>query len=409
MTKARRRGRRPKSSSNAKLRKRIPRAAKKNNDKKTNPANKVFPHSSDPPNNQTLQSGPSAKPGSLQNGAAQVEDPPAAQKDWDPAKLTAILEHINNYHSSVPLPLVEMPTLKDFLDSNELLEDNPASEIIELFLTTYTEDQKKLLSTSSNNDSPSDSNAIPQGQDASKVANEESNTITEETSQDEHTSDDLDPTKANEMEVDSANQQSATGNDPPPSESSENKKQDQDNSIKPPSPSTSRQTYKDMLLSPTVLVDPTPSDSSFLTFKHLAESGLQDAFSDDDTVAGRNKKKYLQSRYSLMAFITKADVEGSDEDAPILVIRRINAMLRSLTNKVPQVRVGPWTATKENISKRDLLKSFPEDVDIVEKYVYGFNRFLSGGQRAYVRIQLFYRQTTNVSEITSIISTFRQP
>lgn len=55
------------------------------------------------------------------------------------------------------------------------------------------------------------------------------------------------------------------------------------------------------------------------------------------------------------------------------------------------------------------MKCFPEDVDLVERYVFGYNRFISGGQRAYIRVQLFHCPSTNVSSINSIVSTFRQP
>ena len=66
-----------------------------------------------------------------------------------------------------------------------------------------------------------------------------------------------------------------------------------------------------------------------------------------------------------------------DEDAPILSIRKMNQMIKALTNKLP-CRLGlcKMKDNKTRLKVQDLLTGLPEDVDFVETYVYDFNRFL---------------------------------
>ena len=109
-----------------------------------------------------------------------------------------------------------------------------------------------------------------------------------------------------------------------------------------------------------------------------------------------------------MMYIVPGTEKGIDEDeAPNEAIRRMNEMIRSLINKCPSVKFGPWIGnyTKNN----PLLTEFPEDVDIVERYVFDFNRFISPDERAYVRLHGYYSPKTSICEIESIISGFKKP
>ena len=64
---------------------------------------------------------------------------------------------------------------------------------------------------------------------------------------------------------------------------------------------------------------------------------------------------------------------------------------------------GKWT-------KNLFLKELPEDVDIVERYIHDYNRFVSPGQNQYVRMNIFYNNTkTSVSEIECVINGFKKP
>ena len=96
-----------------------------------------------------------------------------------------------------------------------------------------------------------------------------------------------------------------------------------------------------------------------------------------------------------------------EEEAPLEAIRRMNAMIKSLINKLPSIRLGPWKYDKKTSSK--MISEFPEDVDRVEKYAFDFNRFISPGDRAYCRLHIFYDDSTNLAEINSIISGFKKP
>ena len=97
-----------------------------------------------------------------------------------------------------------------------------------------------------------------------------------------------------------------------------------------------------------------------------------------------------------------------EEEAPFEGIRKMNRMIRSLTNKIPSVKLGLWNPASG--STNTFLKELPEDVDVVEKHAYNFNRFISPGKNLYCRLNLFYNLTrTSVSEIESIIVGFKKP
>ena len=59
---------------------------------------------------------------------------------------------------------------------------------------------------------------------------------------------------------------------------------------------------------------------------------------NDDTVLDINISSNI--RVSLMVGIPTKDTD--DEEAPLVAIRRINDMFKSLRNKIPLVRLGLW-------------------------------------------------------------------
>ena len=85
-------------------------------------------------------------------------------------------------------------------------------------------------------------------------------------------------------------------------------------------------------------------------------------------------------------------------------------MIKALTNKLP-CKVGKWSITPSSPPPRDrdLYKSLPDDIDVVESYVFNFNRFLAPGKTGYVRLQIFYTDLTNLAEIKGVISQFKKP
>ena len=109
-----------------------------------------------------------------------------------------------------------------------------------------------------------------------------------------------------------------------------------------------------------------------------------------------------------MMYVVPGTEHGiDDEEAPLEAIRRMNEMVKSLVNKCPSVKFGPWIGPYSK--SKPLLTEFPEDVDTVEKYVYEFNRFISPGDRGYVRLNGYFSSKTSIGEIESIISSFKKP
>ena len=98
----------------------------------------------------------------------------------------------------------------------------------------------------------------------------------------------------------------------------------------------------------------------------------------------------------------------NEDEAPLVAIRKMNGVLKSLINKIPLVKIGLWNP--DSSSKNTYLKELPENIDVVEKYVFDYNRFLSPGKNIYCRIKLVYNPNkTSSSEIESVISNFRKP
>ena len=141
--------------------------------------------------------------------------------------------------------------------------------------------------------------------------------------------------------------------------------------------------------------------TSFHTLRNLLH---KPSILDNGTVIPTNKATSI--RVSVMCAVPVKDVD--EDEAPLVAIRKMNGMLKSLMNKIPSVKIGLWNP--DSSSKNTYLKELPENVDTVEKYVYDYNRFLSPGKNLYCRIKLVYNPNkTSSSEIESVISTFRKP
>ena len=144
-----------------------------------------------------------------------------------------------------------------------------------------------------------------------------------------------------------------------------------------------------------------PIRSTFHLLK-MVSSKFNKEICDDDTV--EHEKLNNDTRLTMMFMVPGEDKGIDEEEAPLEAIRRMNAMIKSLINKLPSIRLGPWKYDKKTSSK--MISEFPEDVDVVEKYAFDFNRFISPGDRAYCRLHIFYDDSTNLAEINSIISGF---
>jgi hypothetical protein len=160
-----------------------------------------------------------------------------------------------------------------------------------------------------------------------------------------------------------------------------------------------------------ILSDPSKM-STFLLQKRIHDSSNPIHANDDDTVehANSNFEFYNSVRMSMMFKLPTKKAGCSEEEAPILAIRKMNEMLKSLTNKLP-CRVGPWimNQSKSSLKEKDLLKILPENIDFAESYVYDYNRFISPGKTGYVRLHIYFSNFTSVSEILGVTSQFKKP
>ena len=134
----------------------------------------------------------------------------------------------------------------------------------------------------------------------------------------------------------------------------------------------------------TKLVETEVTEKKKTTTFHIVRNLLHQnntTFDDDTVIPKHNKSKYSNIRVSVMCAIPSKDVE--EEEAPFEGIRKMNRMIRSLTNKIPSVKLGLWNPALG--STNTFLKKLPEDVDVVEKHAYNFKRFISPGKNLYCR------------------------
>ena len=153
------------------------------------------------------------------------------------------------------------------------------------------------------------------------------------------------------------------------------------------------------------------SRSTFLIQKELCEPKL---LQDDDSTVGQNNftvTEYPNNiRTTMMYKLPPKSGDITEEDAPIFSIKKMNQMIKALTNKLP-CKLGPWKMkdSTTRLKVDDLLTELPENVDFVETYVYDFNRFLALDKNGYVRLNFFYSDSTSLPEIEQVIAQFKIP
>lgn len=158
------------------------------------------------------------------------------------------------------------------------------------------------------------------------------------------------------------------------------------------------------------------NQSTFLLHKSIYDSGQlkqqEEDFPDDLTSCANNSPSlHNRIRMRMMIKIPSKKQGISDDDAPFEAIKKINEMLKALTNKLP-VKVGPWkynSLSKIKPMQSEFYTCLPEDVDIVEAYVFDYSRFLRAGKSGYFRLQLFFGDDTSASEIKSVAAQFKKP
>ena len=65
--------------------------------------------------------------------------------------------------------------------------------------------------------------------------------------------------------------------------------------------------------------------------------------------------------------ISGTDKGIDEEEDPLEGMWQVNAMVRSLINEVPSIKLGPWTGSPTK--KDNLITEFQEDLDVPERYV----------------------------------------
>ena len=150
--------------------------------------------------------------------------------------------------------------------------------------------------------------------------------------------------------------------------------------------------------------------NSFLIMKDYSDNpdyfNLEEE-SDEDTVQQGGSQTTLQhARFKLMVAIPTEKEGMVQEDSLPAALEKVNAMIRSLRNKKPNVRVGHWN-WQDDVNREDLLEEVPTDVDTAEKVMYGFQRFVRPGQYCYYRLNLYFLEETDLATVTYYTEQFR--
>ena len=81
----------------------------------------------------------------------------------------------------------------------------------------------------------------------------------------------------------------------------------------------------------------------------MVSSKFNKEICDNDTV--EHEKLNNDTRLTMMFMVPGEDKGIDEEEAPLEAIRRMNAMIKSLINKLPSIRLGPWKYDKKTSSK----------------------------------------------------------
>ena len=93
--------------------------------------------------------------------------------------------------------------------------------------------------------------------------------------------------------------------------------------------------------------------TTFLQLKALQDKKEVDpVHEDDNTVNGNNRSINLRSHRMTIMFSLPKQEDGKDYEAPLVAIEKMNAMISSLVNKLPKVRLGPWLSNSNIIKKK---------------------------------------------------------
>ena len=121
--------------------------------------------------------------------------------------------------------------------------------------------------------------------------------------------------------------------------------------------------------------------TSFHVVRYLLAKN--DAILDENIVIP--VKKSSNVRLSVMIAIPSTEID-EDED-PLETIRRMIIMIKCLITKLPSVKLSLWNLKIGE--KNKFLVKLPEDVGVVEKYVYDYNRCFPPGNNLDCRLKIY--------------------
>ena len=140
--------------------------------------------------------------------------------------------------------------------------------------------------------------------------------------------------------------------------------------------------------------------TSYQAIKEVLEASNATEESDEATVTSGNK--YEATRIQIML----SAPEGDKTTTALLLVT--SSLIAALFNKLPSLKVAPWSTKPEAYDPKTLLDTIPTNVEEAEKYVYNFSRF-STGPKGYFRVNVFHPSEISAQMIADVGREFNQP
>ena len=146
--------------------------------------------------------------------------------------------------------------------------------------------------------------------------------------------------------------------------------------------------------------------STYLTMKssYLAIQEVLDASStnDSDEATVTSGNTYESTRIQIML----SSPDGDKSTISLLMIT--SSLIAALFNKLPSLKVAPWSTRSDAYDTTKLLDNVPSNIEEAEQYIYNFSRF-STGPKGYFRINIFHPAEISAQMIADVGREFNQP
>ena len=94
-----------------------------------------------------------------------------------------------------------------------------------------------------------------------------------------------------------------------------------------------------------------------------------------------------------MFCVSKEEEKTGNHEAPFEAIWKMNGIIKTLVNKILGIKIGVWISPL-SIKKGGLRTKLDEDFDMVETFTFGYNMFISPGNRVHYKLNIFYNLPT---------------